>query len=286
MFFRVLSRAAVGPPSSRVPGRPAGARTGTLPTRVPSPQRQPHACPDDPPRSRPEVPPGLPRPRGARHRVGAWQRSDRAASRSSRLCLGANVFGWTADRDTSFAVLDAYTAAGGDFVDTADSYTVAHRGQLRRRVRDDHRRVAGRPGQARRRRDRDQGRLVAPAQGALRGEHRGGVRRLAAPAAHRPHRPLLRAPRRPRHRPGGDARRLRRAGPGGQGAGGRGVQLLRGAAAQRAGDLRARRAERLRRAAAALQPRRARPSSRPPCSRCCRPRACRACPTTGWRRAS
>jgi aryl-alcohol dehydrogenase-like predicted oxidoreductase len=40
----------------------------------------------------------------------------------SRLCLGANVFGWTADRDTSFAVLDAYVAAGGDFIDTSDSY--------------------------------------------------------------------------------------------------------------------------------------------------------------------
>jgi aryl-alcohol dehydrogenase-like predicted oxidoreductase len=40
----------------------------------------------------------------------------------SRLCLGGNVFGWTADRDTSFAVLDAYAAAGGNFVDTADSY--------------------------------------------------------------------------------------------------------------------------------------------------------------------
>jgi len=40
----------------------------------------------------------------------------------SRLCLGANVFGWTADRDTSFAVLDAFTAAGGNFVDTSDSY--------------------------------------------------------------------------------------------------------------------------------------------------------------------
>ena len=40
----------------------------------------------------------------------------------SRLCLGANVFGWTADRDTSFAVLDAYTAAGGNFIDTSDSY--------------------------------------------------------------------------------------------------------------------------------------------------------------------
>jgi aryl-alcohol dehydrogenase-like predicted oxidoreductase len=40
----------------------------------------------------------------------------------SRLCLGANVFGWTADRDASFAVLDAFTAAGGTFVDTSDSY--------------------------------------------------------------------------------------------------------------------------------------------------------------------
>lgn len=40
----------------------------------------------------------------------------------SRLCLGGNVFGWTADRETSFAVLDAFVAAGGTFVDTADSY--------------------------------------------------------------------------------------------------------------------------------------------------------------------
>ncbi|WP_426622936.1 aldo/keto reductase [Leifsonia sp. McL0607] len=39
------------------------------------------------------------------------------------LSLGGNVFGWTADRDTSFAVLDTYTAAGGDFVDTADGYS-------------------------------------------------------------------------------------------------------------------------------------------------------------------
>ncbi len=40
----------------------------------------------------------------------------------SRLCLGANTFGWTADRDDSFAVLDAFTGAGGTFVDTADVY--------------------------------------------------------------------------------------------------------------------------------------------------------------------
>lgn len=39
------------------------------------------------------------------------------------LALGGNVFGWTADRDTSFAVLDAFRAGGGDFIDTADSYS-------------------------------------------------------------------------------------------------------------------------------------------------------------------
>ena len=38
------------------------------------------------------------------------------------LCLGGNVFGWTADRDASFAVLDAYAEAGGNFIDTADVY--------------------------------------------------------------------------------------------------------------------------------------------------------------------
>jgi aryl-alcohol dehydrogenase-like predicted oxidoreductase len=38
------------------------------------------------------------------------------------LCLGGNVFGWTADEETSFAVLDAYAGAGGNFVDTANSY--------------------------------------------------------------------------------------------------------------------------------------------------------------------
>ncbi|WP_024806064.1 aldo/keto reductase [Nocardia sp. BMG51109] len=39
------------------------------------------------------------------------------------LCLGGNVFGWTADRPESFAVLDAYAAAGGNFIDTADVYS-------------------------------------------------------------------------------------------------------------------------------------------------------------------
>jgi aryl-alcohol dehydrogenase-like predicted oxidoreductase len=39
------------------------------------------------------------------------------------LCLGGNVFGWTADERQSFAVLDGYLAAGGNFVDTADLYS-------------------------------------------------------------------------------------------------------------------------------------------------------------------
>ena len=39
------------------------------------------------------------------------------------LCLGGNVFGWTADESESFAVLDAYAAGGGNFLDTADVYS-------------------------------------------------------------------------------------------------------------------------------------------------------------------
>jgi len=42
------------------------------------------------------------------------------------LCLGGNVFGWTADEPASRAVLDAYVAAGGNFLDTANSYLVEH----------------------------------------------------------------------------------------------------------------------------------------------------------------
>lgn len=37
--------------------------------------------------------------------------------------LGGNVFGWTADRDASFAVLDAFVALGGTMIDTADVYS-------------------------------------------------------------------------------------------------------------------------------------------------------------------
>jgi hypothetical protein len=47
------------------------------------------------------------------------------------LILGGNVFGWTADRQASFAILDAFVAGGGRMIDTADSYSTwvpGHRG--------------------------------------------------------------------------------------------------------------------------------------------------------------
>ena len=39
------------------------------------------------------------------------------------LCLGGNVFGWTADEKQSRDVLSAYAAHGGNFIDTADVYS-------------------------------------------------------------------------------------------------------------------------------------------------------------------
>jgi aryl-alcohol dehydrogenase-like predicted oxidoreductase len=39
------------------------------------------------------------------------------------LAFGGNVFGWTADEAMSFQLLDAFVAAGGNLIDTADSYS-------------------------------------------------------------------------------------------------------------------------------------------------------------------
>ncbi len=43
--------------------------------------------------------------------------------RTPPLILGGNVFGWTADRATSHAVLDAFVSGGGRMIDTADAYS-------------------------------------------------------------------------------------------------------------------------------------------------------------------
>ena len=39
------------------------------------------------------------------------------------LCLGGNVFGWSANEAQSFDILNAYSMHGGNFVDTADVYS-------------------------------------------------------------------------------------------------------------------------------------------------------------------
>ena len=43
--------------------------------------------------------------------------------RVSALCMGTMQFGWTCDEHAAFQVLDAYAAAGGNFIDTADIYS-------------------------------------------------------------------------------------------------------------------------------------------------------------------
>jgi aryl-alcohol dehydrogenase-like predicted oxidoreductase len=53
------------------------------------------------------------------------------------LVLGGNVFGWTADKATSFRVLDAYVERGGRMIDTADVYSAwvdGHQGGESERV--------------------------------------------------------------------------------------------------------------------------------------------------------
>jgi aryl-alcohol dehydrogenase-like predicted oxidoreductase len=55
----------------------------------------------------------------------------RSSVQVSPLCLGGNVFGWTATEAESFAVLDALVGAGLNFIDSADVYSVwvpGHRG--------------------------------------------------------------------------------------------------------------------------------------------------------------
>jgi aryl-alcohol dehydrogenase-like predicted oxidoreductase len=47
----------------------------------------------------------------------------RTGLRVSEICLGTMQFKWTTDEAASYRVLDAFAAAGGNFIDTADVYT-------------------------------------------------------------------------------------------------------------------------------------------------------------------
>lgn len=47
----------------------------------------------------------------------------RTGLKVSELCLGTMQWGWTADEETSWQVMDAFVEAGGNFIDTADIYS-------------------------------------------------------------------------------------------------------------------------------------------------------------------
>jgi aryl-alcohol dehydrogenase-like predicted oxidoreductase len=51
------------------------------------------------------------------------RRLGRTSLQIAPLVLGGNVFGWTADSKTSFALLDRFVAAGLNAIDTADVYS-------------------------------------------------------------------------------------------------------------------------------------------------------------------
>ena len=79
------------------------------------------------------------------------------------LVFGGNVFGWTADRATSFRLLDAFVDGGGVMIDTADVYSAwapGHRGGESETIIGDWLRESGR-------RDRV---LIATKVGMLPGE--------------------------------------------------------------------------------------------------------------------
>jgi aryl-alcohol dehydrogenase-like predicted oxidoreductase len=79
------------------------------------------------------------------------------------LVLGGNVFGWTADKAASFAVLDAFVAGGGTMIDTADVYSAwapGHKGGESESMIGDWLRASGKRGDV----------LIATKVGMLPGE--------------------------------------------------------------------------------------------------------------------
>ncbi|HLJ14440.1 MAG TPA: aldo/keto reductase [Bryobacteraceae bacterium] len=65
----------------------------------------------------------VPNPLGGIYTIMKTRKLGASGLEVSPICLGGNVFGWTADETTSFAILDAFVAAGFNFVDTADVYS-------------------------------------------------------------------------------------------------------------------------------------------------------------------
>ncbi len=52
-----------------------------------------------------------------------YRRLGRTGLKVSELCLGTMQWGWTANEDRAFEVMDAFVEQGGNFIDTADIYS-------------------------------------------------------------------------------------------------------------------------------------------------------------------
>lgn len=52
-----------------------------------------------------------------------YRKVGRTGLKVSELCLGTMQFGWSTDEKTSWAIMNAFVEAGGNFLDTADIYT-------------------------------------------------------------------------------------------------------------------------------------------------------------------
>lgn len=52
-----------------------------------------------------------------------YRRLGNSGLKVAPICLGTMQFGWTADESAAFQVMDAYSEAGGNFIDTADVYS-------------------------------------------------------------------------------------------------------------------------------------------------------------------
>ncbi len=58
-----------------------------------------------------------------RENIMQMRKLGRSGLEIAPLVLGGNVFGWTTDEPTSFAILDAFVGAGFNCIDTADVYS-------------------------------------------------------------------------------------------------------------------------------------------------------------------
>ena len=52
-----------------------------------------------------------------------YRKLGRTGLKVSPLCLGTMQWGWTADEEKAFEIMDAFVEAGGNFLDTADIYS-------------------------------------------------------------------------------------------------------------------------------------------------------------------